>query len=248
MAQTVILVMGANRGIGKGLISTYLARASTTVIATVRRTSLENTQELCSLQTGPSSQLILVSLSLDIPSDITDAIIQVQSEHHIEYIDLVIANAGICNHWGPVVDMDDSDPMAHFEVNTLGLLRLFRATAPLLLSRKQNKFVYISSELASIAGVAQSSSLTAAYGVSKAAGNYLVKKIDAEHADLVAFPIDPGFVQTDMGNHGAQCNGLERAPMTITESVQGIVKQIDGATKSTTSGQFIRYSGDRLPW
>lgn len=91
------------------------------------------------------------------------------------------------------MDMDDSDLMAHFEVNTLGLLRLSRATAPLLLSRKQTKFVYISSELASIAGVAQLSSLTAAYGVSKAAGNYLVKKIDAEHADLVAFPIDPGY-------------------------------------------------------
>ena len=34
------------------------------------------------------------------------------------------------------------------------------------------------------------------------------------------------FVQTDMGNRGAQCNGLERAPMTITESVQGIVNQV----------------------
>lgn len=34
------------------------------------------------------------------------------------------------------------------------------------------------------------------------------------------------FVQTDMGNRGAQCNGLEKAPMTISESVEGIVNQV----------------------
>lgn len=90
--------------------------------------------------------------------------------------------------------MKDSDLMSHFEVNTLGLLRLLRATAPFLLSSKQPKFVYISSELGSISGVAQSSPLTAAYGVSKGAGNYLVKKIDTEHADLVAFSTDPGYI------------------------------------------------------
>lgn len=141
------------------------------------------------------------------------------------------------------MDLQDSDLMSHLEVNTLGLLRLFRATAQLLLSSKQPRFVYISSGLASLAGVECSSSLTAAYGVSKAAGNYLVKKIDAEYANVVALAIDPGyvlhlirlvnhsitsarFVQTDVGNRGAQYNGLEQAPLTVAESVQGIANQV----------------------
>lgn len=177
-----------------------MAGAKTTVIATVREASVANIQELRSLPIGLDSQLILISLSLDNPFSITDGIFQVQMEHRIKHIDLVIANAGICNHWGAVADMEDSDLIAHFEVNTLGLLRLFVATAEMLLLSRLPKFVYISSELASIAGAGQSYSLTAAYGVSKAAGNYLVKKIDAEHANIIAFPIDPGYVFLSIGD------------------------------------------------
>jgi norsolorinic acid ketoreductase len=54
------------------------------------------------------------------------------------------------------------------------------------------KFVYISTELASIAGLENSSSLTTAYGVSKVAGNFLVKKIHEENDALISFSIDPG--------------------------------------------------------
>lgn len=57
------------------------------------------------------------------------------------------------------MDVEDSDLMSHFEVNALGILRLLRATTPLLLLSKQAKFVYISSELASIAIIGQLSSL-----------------------------------------------------------------------------------------
>lgn len=91
--------------------------------------------------------------------------------------------------------MADEDVLSHFEVDTLGPLRLFRAVAPLLLRKASStpKFVYISTLLASIGEIEQmSSSLTAAYGMSKAAGNYLVKKIEAENKHLIALSIDPG--------------------------------------------------------
>lgn len=110
----------------------------------------------------------------------------------MDHIDIVIANAGICNHWGLVSEIEDADMTSHLEVNTLGPLRLFRATASLLKASKQPKFVYLSSELASIAGLEQSLSLTTAYGVSKAASNYMVKKIHEENEGLIAFSIDPG--------------------------------------------------------
>lgn len=87
--------------------------------------------------------------------------------------------------------MEDSEMIAHFEVNTLGPLRLFKAAVPLLKASNQPKFVYISTALASI-GCEDSSSLTAAYGISKIAGNYLIKKIHREDEKLIAFSIDPG--------------------------------------------------------
>ncbi|KAE8411865.1 hypothetical protein BDV36DRAFT_288366 [Aspergillus pseudocaelatus] len=190
----VILITGANRG----LAAHYLWA--------IRDISAENTKELRSLQKGPGSQLIPVSLRLDVPSSATDAITKIQTQHHIEYIDIVLSNAGICNHRGPVADMTDADVLSHLEVNALGPLRLFRATV---------------------------------------AGNYLVRKIDAEQKNLIALCVDPGLVQTDRGSRNAQSIGLEKAPLTVQESVQGIIKQ---APKSTTSGQFVNYLGERVPW
>ncbi|KAL4880041.1 hypothetical protein BJY04DRAFT_219573 [Aspergillus karnatakaensis] len=226
MTGTVILITGANRvGIGKGLVSAYLARANTTVIATVRDVSAKHSIDLGFIEKGSGSELIILSLSVDIPSTIADAILRLRTHHHIERIDLVISNAGICNHWGRLIDLDDMELHFHLETNAVGPLRLFRATSPFLERSIQPKFVYISSEVGSIARV-QQSSLTTAYGVSKAAGNYLIKKIDAEHPNLIAFCVDPGFVQTDMGNRGAQLYGLLQATMTVAESVQAIVKQV----------------------
>ncbi|KAE8136876.1 hypothetical protein BDV38DRAFT_271735 [Aspergillus pseudotamarii] len=240
----VILITGANRG----LTAHYLRGTDTSVIAAIRDVSAENTKELRSLQKGPGSQLIPVSLSLDVPSSATDAIAEIQTQHHIEHIDIVLSNAGICNHWGPVADMTDADMLSHLEVNALGPLRLFRATAPLLQNASQPKFVYTSTLLASLDGIERLPSLATAYGMSKVAGNYLVRKIDAEHKNLIALCVDPGLVQTDMGSRNAQSIGLEKAPLAVQESVQGIIKQINEAQKSTTSGQFVNYLGERVPW
>jgi norsolorinic acid ketoreductase len=90
--------------------------------------------------------------------------------------------------------MTDSDVLSHFEVNALGPLRLFRAISPLLRKASVPKFAYISTALASIHMIEQIPSLTAAYGMSKVAGNYLVKKIDAENNEFIALLIDPGYV------------------------------------------------------
>ena len=74
------------------------------------------------------------------------------------------------------------------------------------------------------------------------------------------------MVQTDMGSRAAQANGLEKAPVTVQDTVQGIVSQvckilaimtrsrlltslqIEAATKSTTSGQFVNHNGERARW
>ncbi|KAM0118052.1 hypothetical protein ACP6JC_005278 [Aspergillus fumigatus] len=188
----VVLITGVNRGIGRGLAAHYLAQPGTTVIGTVRDNSSEKAKDLSKLPKGRGCDLIIVPLSVDNPSRVAEAASEIQTRHHIEHIDVVIANAGICNHWGPIQEMTDLDVLSHFAVNTLGPLRLFTAMAPLLQRASTPKFVYISTLLASIHAIEQMPSLTAAYGMSKVAGNYLVKKIDAENKHLTTLSIDPG--------------------------------------------------------
>ncbi|KAL4999768.1 hypothetical protein BDV10DRAFT_183919 [Aspergillus recurvatus] len=246
--STVVLVTGGNRGIGKGLVAHYLAQPDTTVIATAREASSQTANALDTLQKGHRSRLLIVQLSVDIVSSVAEAASVIEKHHHIHKIDTVISNAGICDHWGPVLEMKDADVLTHFQVNTLGPLRLFHALAPLLKNASAPKFIYISTLLSSISGIDQIDSLTAAYGMSKAAGNYLMRKIDAENGHLITLSIDPGLVQTDMGARAAQFNGLEKAPVTIEDAVRGITNQIAKVNKSTTSGQFVDYNGVKVAW
>jgi hypothetical protein len=37
-------------------------------------------------------------------------------------------------------------------------------------------------------------------------------------------------------------------PLTVEESVRGIVKVVDGASRETTSGKFVTETGEEVPW
>jgi norsolorinic acid ketoreductase len=88
------------------------------------------------------------------------------------------------------------------------------------------------------------------YGASKAASNLLLRKIHAEHEDLIAFSVHPGWVKTEMGNWAAQNAKarMEEAPEGLEEGVRGSVKVIDEATREGTSGGFWKYDGSVVPW
>lgn len=179
-------------GIGAALVSLYLTRPSTTVIATVREITEANRIRLHSFNQAKGSRLILVPFNLDLPSSATDDIFHLEDRYGISSLDIVVANAGICNTWSPVDKLSDTEALVHFEVNALGLLRLFKAALPLLQAAQQPKVAYMSTNLASILDIPHNPSLTAAYGMSKVAGNYLIEKINAEFDNLIAFPISPG--------------------------------------------------------
>lgn len=191
-AQKIVFKANSATGIGKGFVTYYLARPNTTVIAAVRDVSFEQAKQLHTLRRGNGSHLIIVSLEADIAVNTAQTASEIQIKHHIDHLDMVIANAGICSSWGPVLEVGESDMYNHFEVNIMGPLRLFQAMAPLLQKARTPKFVYISTQLASIEGIGQTPTLTVAYGISKAAGNYLVRKIHAENEHLIALAFDPG--------------------------------------------------------
>jgi NAD(P)-dependent dehydrogenase (short-subunit alcohol dehydrogenase family) len=106
------------------------------------------------------------------------------------------------------------------QINTIGPLVLFQATYPLLkASTSSPKFVLISSRAGSIAFGTKFPIDMLPYGASKAAANFLARKLHYENdglskhyistlpslyrayinSHLVVFPICPGSVETDMG-------------------------------------------------
>lgn len=224
--QTTYLITGANRGLGLGLTTALALRPNTVVFAGVRSFSPQVMDTLTSLPVGEHSYVAPIVIDATDAMTAATAAETIRREHGYDYIDVVIANSGIAEayHLASITPLDAV--RKHFEVNTIGPLALFQSFLPLLLNAKNPKFVVISTGAGSIGDMDKVPMPVTAYGSSKAAVNFIVRKIHFENEGLIAFPLHPGWVQTDMGNRGAQAVGMEQAPVTLQQSVEGMLDKV----------------------
>ncbi|KAJ4311993.1 hypothetical protein N0V94_007675 [Neodidymelliopsis sp. IMI 364377] len=116
------------------------------------------------------------------------------SEHNINSIDVVIANAGIAGMTTKLLDAEISEIQPYIDVNAYGQLELFRTVAPLLRNSKSStggKFMYMSSGAGSLTAMSNIAPLSA-YGASKALGNFLFRWLSLEQQDIVVWAQHPG--------------------------------------------------------
>ena len=90
-------------GIGSGLLSIFLLKPKTSVIAAIRDPNSSSSQALHSLPTGDGSQLILVKLESGSETDAKNAVETLRS-NNISKLDVVMANAGIGKDFSTVLD------------------------------------------------------------------------------------------------------------------------------------------------
>lgn len=114
--------------------------------------------------------------------------------------------------------------LRHYEVNVIGPVLLFQAALPLL--AQEGMFVSLGSSAGTLGDMESLPIPNAAYGPSKTALSWVTRKMHFEHEGLVVFTMHPGWVQTEMGNAGAVAIGMEKAILTLDESVQGMVKVV----------------------
>ncbi|KAJ0277355.1 hypothetical protein Brms1b_007390 [Colletotrichum noveboracense] len=121
MAPKIVLITGANRGIGKGLLEKYLARPNHTVIGTVRDPDHESAKVLASLPKANGSSLVLVKFDITVKTDGLEAVKQLEAQG-INHLDVVIANAGVCFAWPKVSEIKVEDIEGHYVPNVHGLI------------------------------------------------------------------------------------------------------------------------------
>ena len=248
-STTTYLITGANRGIGKGLASALLLRPSTTVIVLVRDPNHPTSQSLNSLPKGQNSRLLVEKYDAAVDGSAARAIKSLVSSHSITSLDVVVANSGILNSHGPSTSATPAELIEHLTVNAIAPLTLFGATQPLLSKSKNPKFFTISSAVGSNGQLEAYQGLPIMpYGMSKAAVNFAMRKLHFEFPDIIVEPLQPGWVQTEMGGNAAEIAGVkEGAPLTLEQSVGGLLKQFDIATRET-SGRFWAWDGEEIPW
>ena len=101
------------------------------------------------------------------------------------------------------------------------------------------KIYFLSSQLGSIED--NTSGGMYIYRSSKTALNQVVKSlsVDLKPMGITVISLHPGWVKTDMGG--------PNAPVSIDESIKGMMKVID-TTDIRNTGTFLNYDGKRLPW
>jgi NAD(P)-dependent dehydrogenase (short-subunit alcohol dehydrogenase family) len=222
--MAVVLITGANRGIGLELARQYAA-AGHDVIRCARGADPEG----------------LGALGERIDCDVGDdaSVAKLAQSLAGRPIDILINNAGI---YGPkqqsTTEMDFAGFAEALNVNTLGPLRVTQALLPNLRASAAPKIAVISSKMGSFGNLATGA---VAYRASKAAVNKVIHTIASDLAEegIAIASFHPGWVQTDMGGAGAE--------IPATDSARGIIAVIDGLDVAHT-GRFYQWNGEELPW
>ncbi|GAA6120972.1 SDR family oxidoreductase [Acidovorax sp. FG27] len=217
--MSLILVIGGSRGIGLELVCQY-RDAGHRVVATVRDADGRARVQALGAQ----------ALTVDVgdPASVSGLAWQLDGEK----IDVALYVAGLWDGHGAATPptREAFDRVMH--TNVLGAMQALPQVAPLV-EEAGGVFGFLSSEMSLIHQAAGDAWL---YRVSKAALNMAVAAAQPAWPRATLVTLDPGWTQTDMG--GAQ------APLTVQQSVAGLIATIAGATPADR-GRLLHHDGRR---
>lgn len=178
------LVTGANRGIGKAIVKTFLEKEAKKVYAAVR--NLDSAASLVE-QYGERVEAIYIDLAK--PETITAAAQQTKD------VEVVVNNAGV-NERSTPLDKDALNSLNfEMDINVGGLIRMVQAFAPILKTNSGGAFIQLNS-VASIKSFVP----IATYSASKAAAYSITQALRDQLSEqgTVVISVHPGPIATDM--------------------------------------------------
>lgn len=225
-----VLITGANRGIGLAL-SRRFAEGGYRVVACCR-----DPQTAESLNAISGGGLISVS-QLDVADD--RSVSDFCSSLGQQAIDVLINNAGVMggDRQG-LADMDYAAWRNAMEVNTFAPFRMTAALRDNLARAARPRVITISSQMGALSRKSKGS---VAYRSSKAAVNKVMQvlALELQSEGIIACPVHPGWVRTDMGGSDAD--------ISVDESADGIFNLIQKLT-TEHSGRFWTWKGEEHLW
>ena len=240
---TVYLVTGSNRGIGLELVRQLSQLPNSAVVATVRDLS-----KATDLKALPGKNIDVVQLGDEVEKD-TKKVAEYVKQNYGK-VDVVIANAGVFI-LGPIWKAKPDDARQHAIINYVNVFILFQELYPLLKAASHPKFIGMSTAAGSIALVENLEFFdVAAYGASKAALNFFLKRaaLESKADGIIVSPIHPGMVDSGPQTHELLENMDPKfEAITPATSVSGMLKVIDGLTIEDEVVLRV-WDGSVLPW
>ena len=229
----VVLITGANRGLGFEFARQYLADGWE-IFAACRNPAAAD--ELKRLAKGSRGKLTIV------PMDVTNSESIRQAAEQLDgvAIDVLVNSAGVTGVSGQRAGHVDYKSWARvLDVNTMGPLRVLESFIDHIARSERRLVVTITSGMGSIGDNTSGGSI--AYRSSKAAVNMVMRSaaIDLASRRVTCVVANPGWVKTDMGGPSAT--------LTPQESVTALRRLIE-TFGPNNSGKFYHYDGSEYPW
>jgi NAD(P)-dependent dehydrogenase (short-subunit alcohol dehydrogenase family) len=231
----IVLVTGANRGIGREVARQLAIRGDTVVLTARDQAKAE--RAAAELAADGAVEAAPLPRQLDVTDvDSIQRLAGDLTERHGR-LDVLVNNAAVLyDTWQRASAADLGVVREALETNLLGPWQTVLAFLPLLRASGHGRIVNVSSGSGSITGMGGG---TPAYGVSKAALNALTRKLAAElRADrILVNAVCPGWVATDMGGPGGR---------PVADGAAGVIWAVDLPDDGPTGG-FFR-DGRPVPW
>jgi NAD(P)-dependent dehydrogenase (short-subunit alcohol dehydrogenase family) len=224
----IVVISGANRGIGREVARQFAERRDT-VVVTARRAD----------QAGQAAVELpgAVAHRLDVTDRESIVDLATDLEDRFGRVDVLVNNAGIhYDDWQSAVDADLDVVREALETNLFGAWMLSQHLLPLLRAAGHGRIVNVSSEAGSLAVMGGGAP---AYKVSKVGLNALTRMLADELAGdgILVNSVCPGWTATDMGGPGGR---------PVAEGAAGIVWAAYLPDGGPTGGLFR--DGRPLPW
>jgi len=233
MANNIVFISGANRGLGLEFVRQLSTRGDT-VIGGYRKADASG--ELLKLA-DERDNVHAVRVEATDRYDIEN----VKNFIHKQFgrLDILINNAGIHLKYSiPIDELEPDEIIENFRVNVIGPFLTGKILKSLLAKSDNPRLINITSEMGSIA---RSSGGATPYRVSKAALNMLSKNqsLEYKNSNITTIALHPGWVKTDMGG--------VNAPLEPPEAIGKMLQVIDSLTPEQ-NGTFLSYSGETLEY
>lgn len=229
VSARIVVVTGANRGLGREIARQCAERGDTVILGSR------------DLGSGRRAAAELAGDVVPAELDVTDTggLARLAERLRSEFgrVDALVNNAAVhYDTWQRAADADLAVVREALETNVLGAWQTTQALLPLLRRSRHPRIVMVSSEGGSLASMGGG---PPAYQVSKAALNALTRTLagDLARDRILVNAVCPGWTATDMGGPGGR---------PVAAGAASVLYAVDLPDDGPT-GTFTR-DGRRIPW
>ena len=239
-----IIITGANRGIGKGVLE-HFSRRGYRVCACARSIDDSFLSEIEQLKEDTKMEIIPIEFDLRDEMSVKKGMHEILSSQ--KDIDVLVNNAGV-PHAGTLMTTSMSAMKEVYQINVLAQMQIMQLVSRKMIRQKKGCII----NMCSVGGIEAMPGYMA-YGSSKAALSWITKAAARELGTygVRVNGLAPGLIDTNMGHYKSEdevSKVLNRMSIKRMGTVDEVVKAIQYIAEDATymTGQIMVLDGGRI--